>query len=324
MSKKSKVKNQPKPNAQTTSQPQKTAASASPPKFEDLSKSTSEADFNKIKKQLLDQVQKELDKLEEAKKNIGKEIEKLGEEKEKVKQGVEAEKDALENIRKEKKPLDDEIALRKGELAEIETKAKEAEEKAKTVIDEAQARSLEIIADAEKKAENENREFFDFFIKKRDDLKNQQKELIDKSIAKQDELDAEKARLREEKHDLDIEKEVLKDERTFIEKKRERYENASPEKIKELEINLSDEKERYDVLSRIYNEQTKKYNKAQITLDSMKTNPDTSIKDLLDEYETIKKRKEELERIYEKYPDGRYNIPSTDPCYYLLGKLGKK
>ena len=292
MSKKKNSRNQPKSNAQTASQPPKPAAPAPVPTIEDLSSSKTEAEFDKIKPKLLAQFQKELDQLEKAKKNIEKEIEKLGEEKEKVKQSVEAEKNALEKIREEKEPLDDKIALQKEELAKFETAKTDAEEKAKSVIDEAQTRSLEILAEAEKKAENVNLVYVQALKEKCEKLNNQLNE-----------LNAEKTLLLKEKTELDLAKEELEVYKAFNEKLRERYEKASPEKIEELEIYLSDKKKEYDELRRIHDAQTEKYNRAQRTLENIEADSGSSIKNLLDEHETIKKRNEELERIHEKYPD---------------------
>jgi hypothetical protein len=290
MSKKSKVRNQAKTNVQTAPQPKKTPAPA--PTIEDLSSSKTEAEFDKIKLGLLAQFQKELDQLIKDKGNIEKEIEKLEDEKDKVKQRVEDEKADLAKIQDEKRPLDDEIALQKEELAKFENAKTEADEKAKSVIDEAQARSLEILAEAEKKAENENHEFVQSLKEKRDEINTQMKE-----------LEAEKIRLLKEKNELDLAKEELEEYKSFNGKLRERYEKASPEKIEELEINLSDEKKRYNEIRRIYDAQTEKYNKLQITFENIETDSGSSIKNLLDEHETIKKRNEELERIHEKYPD---------------------
>ena len=288
MSKKNKNRNQSKPYVQATFQPQKTLA----PTIEDLSSSKTEAEFDKIKPQLLAQFQKELDKLKNDKENIENEIKKLGDEKEAAKQTVEAEKANLAKIREEKKPLDDEIALKKKQLTDIEIAKKEAEAKAKSDINYAQVKSLKIFLDAEKRAENENYVYIQSLLEKYDELITQQKE-----------LNAEKAQLQKGKNELDLEKGAFEEYKAFNEALRERYEKASPERIEELEINLSDEREKYNELRRIYNEKTEKYNKAQIILENIKTNPDTSIKDLLEEHEDFKKRKEELERIYEKYPD---------------------
>jgi len=291
MSKRIKNRNQPKQNEQTSKQ-QKIAVSAPAPTIEDLSSSKTEEEFNKIKPQLLDQFQKELEQLKGDKENIENEIKKLGEEKEKVKQTIEKENADLAKIREEKEPLDYEIKLWKEELDKIKTWKKEVEEKANSVKNDAEARRLEILADAEKKAENENQVYVQSLKEKRAELNTQQEK-----------LNAEKTSLLKEKYELDLEKGALEEYKAFNEKLRERYEKASPEKIAELEIYLDDAKEKYTRLKCIYDEQTEKYNKAQITLENIETDSGTSIKNLLEEHEDIRKRNEELERIHERYPD---------------------
>jgi chloramphenicol 3-O-phosphotransferase len=254
--------------------------------------SKTEAEFNKIKTQLLAQTQKGLDQLKKDKENIENDIKDLEKEKEKIRKIIDDEKIYLEKIREEMKPLDDEIVLKRKQLDEIEIAKKEAAVRANSDINAAQVKSLKIFADAEKKAENENHVYVQSLMEKYDELITQQKE-----------LNAEKNRLQKEKNDMDLDKEALKEYKAFNEKLRERYEKASPEKITDLEINLSDEKKKYTELKRIYDEQTEKYNKVQITLANFETGSGTSIKNLLDAYETVKKRNEELERIHEKYPD---------------------
>jgi hypothetical protein len=276
---KNKSKNPPKQNVQTAPQPQK------PVTQEDLSSSKTEAEFEKKRQQLLEQLKKE-------KENIEKEIKNLKEEKEKIEQDVKVEKANLAKILEEKKPLDDEIALQKKQLVEIETAKKEAETKANSVIDDAETESLKILANAEKKAKDKNHEYVQSLMGKNEELDTQREE-----------LKAEKIQLLNEKHELDYEKEALEEYKAHNKKRRERYEEASPEKIEELEINLSDEKAKYTKLRCMYEEQREKYNDAQIILDNIATHSGTSIKNLLEEHEAIKKRNEELERIYEKYPD---------------------
>jgi len=295
MSKKNKFKQPNKPanqqnqNAQPAPQPHKPVT---PVTIEELSSSKTESDFEKKKQQLLDQVKEELEQIKKDKENIEKEIKNKEEEKEKIIQDIATEEPKLEEIRKERKPLDDEIALQREQLEDIKTKIKEAETKADSVINEAEAESIKILDEAKEKAKNENHEFFQSLKEERDELNKQKKELNEKNI-----------QLLKEKNELEYEKNELDEYKSFNEKLRERYEKASPEKIEKLELNLSDEEKKYNELRRIYDEQTIKYNDAQIILENIKADSGISVKNLLLEYETIKERKEELERIHEKYPD---------------------
>jgi len=253
--------------------------------IDDVSSSKTDAEFEKRKQQLLDQFQKEYDQLQKNKENLETAIESLGKQKADIEQKV---IDANNGL----KPLDDEIASKQKQLDEIKTKIEEMEEKANTLITDAEAERLKILAEAEEKAENANREYNRSLIEKRDKLNAQEKELDEKSI-----------QLLKEKKDLDYEKEELEEYKSYNEKLRARYEKASPDIVDGLSITLSDEKKKYDELRRIYDEQTEKYNKAQITLENIETDSGISIKNLLLEYENVKKRNKELEDIHKKYPD---------------------
>jgi hypothetical protein len=271
--------NQPKQNTNVASQPQQ-----KPVTKDDLSSSNTKDEFEKTKQQLLKQAEDELKIVEEMK---AQEEESL----KKIRQDIEMENANLAKIREEKEPLEKDIETQREELAKIEADKKKAEEKARTVLDEAKSKGLKIVEDAEKMVTEEQREIVRKLMEKRADL-NSQKE----------ELDSLKIELLNKKNDFEYDKEALEVERAHTQKQRERYNEASPEKIGELELALNDAKKESDLLRGKYNEQTEKYHQAQLTLDDIKTDAGGSIKSLLLEHKELKERNEELERIHEKYP----------------------
>jgi len=283
---KNQQQNQQKQNASMASQQQpKPVEPAKPITLNDLDLSKSNEEFEKNKKQLLEQAKTEL-------KNIDEEKNKSLEELEKIKQDIKTENAELEKIREEKKPLEEEIESQRTQLAEIEKakedaeKAKEkAEEEARTIVEDAESESLNILTNARETAKNEKNEF----VQRLDEQRK--------------ELDSREIELHRKEHDIEYDREALEEEREFIQKQRERYDAASPAKIEELEIGLSDAKDKYDSLREKYEYQTKEYNQVQSILDDVEANSGVAIKSLLSKNEALKTRNEELERIHEKYPD---------------------
>jgi hypothetical protein len=305
MSKKNRNKNQQNQKPQNTQsaapQPQK------PVTVEDVSSSKTSEEFEKKKKQLFEQLKKETEIIETEKTIKTQELEK-------TKDNIEKENETLAKIREEKEPLEKEYANLGEQLAEIkkeiENKTKtadtmlentqaectkmldESKTKADELLSDAGKKSLKIISDAEEKAERENSEYVQKLNKKRDELKRQEEELDKRGI-----------QLNSKEHDLELDKEALDELSAHTLKQKERYEKASPEKIKELEIALNDAQEKYTALESAHNEQRQKYYHAQLTLDGIQTDSGVSIKDFLSDYNDVKDRNEELERIHERYPD---------------------
>lgn len=296
MSKKSKNRSKPQPN-QSIKPVTQPAVQGTQVTENDLHTSKSSEEFEKTKTRLIGQVKKEVEEIEKEKEQKNGELEK-------IKLDIEQENKRLAEIREEKEPLEAEIAALKKERDEIDISKNEAEAEARTIISKAQSDSLKILDEAKKTANSEQHEFFQSLIKKREELNDQERELDTKRNNQEKELYAERIELQKKQKEIDLEKEAFEAHKEFLQKQQERYNMASPEKIEELEIDLTDEKKKYDALKSKYDEQTAKYNQAQITLDNIQADSGGyTVKSLLLEFDTIKRRNEELERIYEKYPD---------------------
>jgi chromosome segregation ATPase len=252
---------------------------------EDLSASKSMVDFEKTKVQLISQFQKELSDYDKKKDTLKKEIETL-------ENNIENKKNDLIIANNELKPVEEKVKEAKKHLGDLEVSKKEEEKIVLTMKADAEAQILKKMDDADRKIKGEYHEFIQELNEFRENLNLQQKEVLDKDI-----------KLTRNKNEIEYQIEMMGEEREHIERLKERYASTSPEKIEELNIDLSDKSKLYETLLAKYEEQGKKYLHVQSVLDTIEADSGMSVNSLLKEIDVLKSRKEELELIYEKYPD---------------------
>lgn len=198
-------------------------------------------------------------------------------------------------------------------IIESEELKKQAEVEAEAVKSTAENEALGIREAAEKerievliKASEESREAWKSQIK---DLKNQ----IDDIAAREKSVHQAKLALERDRQNFDFEKEALNEMKEHVQKLRERYSVANPAKVEELEIELSDEKSKYEILLGKYKALSKRLEESQVLLDTIKTEVQDSsgVKKLASMHEIVttmqefKGKYEKLVAIYSKYPDDK-------------------
>ncbi|MDR0453608.1 MAG: hypothetical protein LBH05_02200 [Deferribacteraceae bacterium] len=295
MGHKSKLNKQ-KPIQQQT-QPKQNDQPASPLKIEDVKSSATEAEFNSKKEKLFEQLETEYASHVEEIKKLKAEINGYNERKSKLKSELDEQRNKNAEEFREFQNKKDEASKNLGEAIKGQ---KEAEERAKEIYESAEKEKSEIIKKANEDARNA--------IKKHnDDLKIQS----DKLLEREKNLGFEQIKLDKEKLDLELQKEELTEMQNFVKLQKERYSEASPVKVEELTLELSDKCVKYENLSSKYNEQTKKYNDLQILIDSIKTEigdstegkKSATVKGLYLELKELKAEYDSLVSLHKRYPD---------------------
>lgn len=131
-------------------------------------------------------------------------------------------------------------------------------------------------------------------------------------VAKRErELSDAQIKLEKDLQDFELEKEELEELRSHVMKLKERYAAASPAKIQDLNIELSDEKSKYELLKAKYDELSKRFEEAQVILDTLKTEIDSSTgerrissaSEIVSAMHDFKERYEKLLSLNKDFPD---------------------
>lgn len=175
----------------------------------------------------------------------------------------------------------------------------EAERVATELRDSAERERLETLT----KAANEARSVWHAQI---EDIKRQLDEIAEKEKA----LHKAQLALERDRQDLDFDREELEEIRQDLQKRRERYTAASPAKVEALEIELRDERSKYDMLLSKYEALSKRLEATQVLLDTIKTELESadgtrivSMREIVSSMQEFKAKYEAIVAIYSKYPD---------------------
>ena len=271
---------------------------------DDLASSANQAEFEKKKEALLQQALQEIDEWEKAKA---------------VSEAAAKEaKEALEKLKAKKRELEEQRDELQKQFDEIQDKynnaektVNEATEKADSVKSTADAYA----ADVRKKADEERmtvlKEAADDAKKvwqtQIDDLTKQIKDIRNRENA----LNDEKIKLEKAANDIKFEKEVIAEMKEDIENRKKRYDAANPARITALEIELNDEKSKYQALQKSHQSLTEKVGELQALMDAIKTEIEdsengihiASLKEIVSSLQELREKYESLAAIYSRYPD---------------------
>lgn len=321
-----------KKNRNNTKKPQNQPQSAPKPDVKaevtvtDVVESKTESEFEKNKESVIKKFMDDIGILEEEKKTadeaaaeakrLSEELESqradLAEKKAKIQEeydAIKAEYDkAVSTIDSAQTEAEGIISLAK---EESETTAAEAKASADATIEEANQKANEIREAAEKEriekltsAAEEAREVWKSQI---EDLKKQ----IEDISRREKELHDAQLKLDSDRQDFEFEKEALDDEKTYVQRRKERYDSSSPAKVEELEVELKDEKSKYGMLIEKYEALSKRLEETQVLLDTVKTEIESSnggkkivsMREIIAEMQEFREKYERLAAVYEKYPD---------------------
>lgn len=282
---------------------------------ETVKSSTTETEFEKNKKALIEKFIKDIEQLKSDKESAEKDAKDAKALSDKLKE------DAV-NLQREKDRLQkecDEIDAKYKEAVktiesaadEVSKKVKQAEEEASGITAKAEEAAKEICNAAEQeradtllKAANEAREAYktqtESLKKQIDDIADREKALHEAQI-----------KLEQERQDFDFDKAELDELKEHVKKLKERYTSSSPTKVKALEIDLSDAKEQYSMLLEKNKVLSDKLAETQVLLDTVKTELEdpsggkkiASMRQIVSEMQEFKDKYERLAAVYSKYPD---------------------
>ena len=218
-------------------------------------------------------------------------------------EAIQKKKDELSTARDD---LSKQLTTAKKELEDARKQKDEAETEAKKVLDDAEEQKFKKISEAAEEARGA-------WEAQVNELKTQ----LDKIAEKDHSLFVREQQLLEKERQFDEDKEELDALKEFVNKQKEKYLAASPDKINELELTVTEERNKYNLLSEKYKEQTQKYHEAQILLDSIKLEVDdlrgaessSSVGSLLKSFNEIKQNYSALLSLHSRYPDEESIIP---------------
>ena len=271
---------------------------------DDLASSANQAEFEKNKEALLQQVLQEIDEWEKAK-TVSEAAAKEAEE---ALEKLEAKKKELEEQRDELQKQFDEI---QDKYNNAEKTVNEATEKADSVKSNADTYAADVRKKADeerlatlKEAAEEARKAWQTQI---DDLTRQIKDIADREAA----LNEGNRKLERATRKIEDEKEAIAELKEDLQNRKSRYDAANPAKITALETELTDERSKYQALQERYQALADRLEKLQVLMDTIKTeieDPEkgtriASMNEVVSALQEFRKKYESLAAIYSRYPD---------------------
>ncbi len=183
-------------------------------------------------------------------------------------------------------------------ISDYNAKLKEADEEVQKKLDDSEKERLKIVAETAEETRKVWKEQANALTKKLASIAQREQKLI-----------STKLELEEEKSQFALEKEALEEMRIFLTKREEKYRQASPARVEELEIELNNIQGRYDILMERYKEQTSKLNETLILLDTIKqevTGTDglkevVSLKQIVEQLHELRVKYNRLQALFDKY-----------------------
>lgn len=295
--------------------PEKTVEEVKPITLDDVKASTSQAEFDAKKEQLLQQLLSEISAWEDSKKaaeTAAQEAQNALDQLEQKKKELSEQKDKLQ------KKVD---AIQK-EYSEAEQTVNRAKDNAETIKGDADTYSKETRAAADTYAEDVKKAADEERLKKLkeaadeakaawqtqiDDLSNQIQEIAEREAA----LHEAQRQLAKEKRFVEDEKETLDELKEDLQARKSRYDAANPTKIAKLETELADERSKYTALLERYHELQKRLEALQVLMDTVKTeieDPENGIRiasmnEIISALQELRDKYASLASVYERYPD---------------------
>lgn len=292
----------------TNSAPAEPAAEVAPVTIDDLSDSTTQAEFDSKKETLMQQVLDEISAWDETKdsaEKAAKAAEAALAELEEKKEALTKEKDELQAdfVNAEKIVSDAAAKAEKvnGEADKYSERVRlEADAYASDIrkaADEERLRKLKEAADEAKKA----------WQTQIDDLSRQINEIAEREAALQEGL----RKLKRDQRFVEDEKEELEELKKDLLARKARYDAANPAKIAVLERELEDERSKYSALQERYHELQSRLESLQVLMDTVKTeieDPEKGIRiasmnEVISALQELRDKHSRLASVYERYPD---------------------
>ncbi len=292
------------PRGQNTSAPKsisnpkgKGSQPAAPVTWEDVAASANEAEFAAKKDSLLQQLNDEIKVLEDLKVAAQEESGKA--------------QAALERLKEEKEGLVKERDAIQKDYDNAEKVVKAAEKKAEAIKSRADTYALkkrqaadEECLQVQKEAADKARAAWQAQV---DDLSKQ----IEDIAARESALREGQRQLERERLLMDDDREALDEQMEDLQRRKARYDEANPAKLAVLEMQLGDEKGKYDKLQERYHDLQKRSNELQVWCDTIKTEIEdpqsgtrsASLHEIVSTLQELQDKCRRLESVCERYPD---------------------
>ena len=303
------------PSSAANQAPAESAAEVTPVTIDDLSASTTQAEFDSKKETLMQQVLDEISAWEETKdsaEKAAKAAEAALAELEEKKKALTKEKAELQEVVDSlQADFDNAEKIVNDAAAKAEKVSGEADEYAERVRSEADtyADSIRKAADEErlrklKEAADEAKKAWQTQI---DDLSRQINEIAEREAALQEGL----RKLKRDQRFVEDEKEELEELKEDLLARKSRYDAANPAKIAALERELEDERSKYNALQERYHELQSRLERLQVLMDTVKTeieDPEKGIRiasmnEVISALQELRDKYSRLADVYERYPD---------------------
>ncbi len=322
MSKKKNNNRQQRQQQRTASNPTPTNLAPAEPVTEaisvtidDLSASTTQAEFDSKKEILMQQVLNEIsawDETKESAEKAAKAAEIALADLEEKKKSLTEEKDTLQGLVDSlQTDFDNANQAVNDAAAKVERVRNEADEYAKRVRSEADT----YVADTRKAADEERlkklKEAADDAKKawqtQIDDLNRQINEIAEREAVLQESL----RKLKRDQRFVEDEKEELEELKEDLLARKARYDAANPAKIAALERELEDERSKYSTLQERYHDLQTRLEKLQVLMDTVKTEVEdpekgiriASMNEVISALQELRDKYSRLASVYERYPD---------------------
>ena len=295
--------------------PEKRAEEVKLVTLDDVNASTSQAEFDAKKEQLIQQLMDEISAWEDSKKTAetaAQEAQNALAQLEQQKKDLTDQRDELQKkvdaIQEEYSKAEKTVTSAMDKAESIRTSADTYSEETRTAAD-AYAEDIKKGADEErlkklKEAADEAKKVWQTQI---DDLSRQIQEIAEREAA----LHEAQRQLTKEKRFVEDEKEALDELKEDLQARKSRYDAASPTKVAKLETELADERSKYAALQELYRELQKRLEALQVLMDTVKTeieDPESGIRiasmnEIVTALQELRDKYARLASVYERYPD---------------------
>lgn len=303
-----KKNNSKKPQKNVTEKAQSKSEVNEPVKVEDavmeMQESKSLAEFEEKKDQYISAFANEIDELESERDKLTSECKSEQERLASIKQEIENREIEYKNINTLFTNVQKEVADAQNELekakAECDQVKDDTNAERQKILDAAMEERLKIIDNAR---ENASQAWCD----KIKELEEQ----LDMIAERQSEVDKSRLQLNKDQQQFKIDKQEMEIFQQHLKSLKERYEQANPQRVKELSIELDDAKKNNELILSKYHEQGKQLHETQMILDSITVELDegnektvkTSVGSVLQSLQDLRKQYEALKDVYSRYPD---------------------
>lgn len=295
--------------------PEKPVEEVKPVTLDDVNDSTSQAEFDAKKEQLIQQLMGEISDWEDSKKTAetaAKEAQNVLAQLEQQKKDLTDQRDELQKkvdaIQKEYSEAEKTVTSAMDKAESIRTSADTYSEETRNAAD-AYAEDIKKGADEErlkklKEAADEAKKAWQTQI---DDLSRQIQEIAEREAA----LHEAQRQLAKEKRFVEDEKEALDELKEDLQARKSRYDAANPTKVAKLETELADERSKYAALQELYRELQKRLEALQVLMDTVKMeieDPESGIRiasmnEIVFALQELRDKYSRLASVYERYPD---------------------